>query len=215
MIKLATSASTDEPPSLQFTSGGFELYVPPTPFSSPPEPAHFVMLDDKNDTFYDVDYESLDLKNSTPWVELALYTVQDAAIVFPPGQWDIHEANKSVRVTGFLVSILNRTGGLFTAKKIGTVHVQPFPQKFMNWDALESLKGSELPSEMKAGLLRHVFNRRPGSGFRVIEHVTSRSILESMSRPWHRNGDALNWELDHRFAGGSCIEREQKWKLCA
>jgi hypothetical protein len=212
---MSTNRTSDALPSLQFTSGGFELYVPPTPFSNPPKPAHFVVLDDLNDVFYDVDYESSDLKNTTPWTELALHTVADPAIVFPPNQYQMSENNKTLRITGFLVSIQSRDSGLFTATKIGTVHVQQLQKKYMNWGALESLKGAELPSEMRAGLLRHVFNRRPRGSARMISYVTPRHVLDNMPRQWHRNAAALNWELDERFAGGARIGKERKWRLHA
>ena len=204
-----TETSTNQ--FLEFTSGGFELYVPPTPFSNPPGRTRFVMLDDLNNVFYDVDYESSSLNNSTPWTKLGLHNVADPAIVFPPNQWQMFEENSSA--TGFLVLIQSRDSGLFTATKIGTVYVRPLLQEFMNWGVLESLKGSELPSEMRAGLLRHVFNRRPGANARMISYVTLRRVLDNMHRPWHQNGAWLNWELDDKFTGGSLIGNEQMWKL--
>lgn len=159
------------------------------------------MLDDLNDIFYDIDYEAADLKNIEPWTALKLHTVKDAAIVFPPKHWDWHEKHISARVTGFLVSIQSRTPELFTGTKLGAVHMQLFPEKFMNWDGLEGRKKAYLPSEMRSGLLRHVFDRHPGSQTRTIFYVTPRKILDGMSNPWHNDGAALNWELDERFVG--------------
>jgi hypothetical protein len=91
---------------LEFRSGGFELYLPPTRFSSPPEPPSFVMLDDSSQVFYDVDYQALQLGNTTPWSTLALHTVPDPAIVFPPEQCDMLQIMNFA--TGFLVSIESR-----------------------------------------------------------------------------------------------------------
>jgi len=204
---------------LQFRSGGFELYVPPTAFSlpGPPHfcPPHFVMLDDQDDILYDVDYESKELKNTTPWVDLELHKKVDPAIVFPSVEWQKHEADKQKKVTGFLVSIQSREGGWNTAIHLGTVHVVQYQPEFMNWAALESLKGSELPAEMKDGLLRKVFNRRPGSGTQALSYVNSLSVLDGLPRPWHRDGQALNYELDERFVGCKMIAKDQKWKLLA
>lgn len=186
------------------------------------------MLDDLDNVFYDVDYESSELQNSTDWTELALHNVVDPAIVFPPNQWQIFEEcwtwrqvggeleDRPLIATGFLVSIQSRDSGIFNATKLGTVHVLQWRQQHMNWGVLESLKGTELPSEMRAGLLRHIFNRRPGANTQmVISYVTPRRVLDENSRPWHEDGASLNWELDHRFAGGARIGREQKWRLYA
>lgn len=207
----------NEPPSRDITTAGFELYVPPTPFSNPtpPEPSgRFVMLDDEDGVFYDVCYDSAPLRNTIPWTELGLHNFVDPAIIFPPAQWQ-KLADPDWLPTGFLVSIQSRGPEHFTAIKIGTVHVKQLPQALMNWEVLESLKGPELPAEMKAGLLRSVFNRRPGSNSQSISYVNQRGVLDKMSRPWHRDGNWLNWELDHRFAGGRRIDEKQKWKLYA
>ena len=196
---------------LQFRSWGFELYVPPTPFSSPPAPTRFVMLDDLNDVFYDIDYETPLLGNKTPWTELALHTVPDPAIVFPPEQQDM--LHKMQFATGFLVSIESRSSTLITARKIGRVNVKQLPEKLMNWSALRALKGKELPAEMRAGLLRRIWNRRSGAADHSIPFVTPSRILNDMPRPWHRDAVALNYELDERFAGGKALGPPSRWKV--
>lgn len=208
-------ASSDGCRNLNFASGGFELFVPPVPFSQPPEPACFVMLDDQNDAFYEVDYQSVDLRNSTDWTALKLHTVPDPAVVFPTLQWQKFENDINKKITGFVVDIKSRGEDSWTAEKIGAVHVRRFPQEYMNWSALASLKGSELPEEMKAGLLRKVFNQREGSMVQTISYATPRRILDTMKRPWHQDGAALNWELDEKFVGANRIEKDQKWKLYA
>lgn len=197
----------------EFTSGGFELYVPPTKFPKPDEPARFVMLDDINDTFYQVVYEGPGLQNMNTWKDLDLHTINDPAIVFPPKQLDAFEARLSLLATGFLVSITFRSPEIFIADWLGAVHVYRLPEHRMNWGALESLKGEELPTEMRAGLLRYVFDRRPG--LRSISHtyMTPRNTLDNMIRPWHVDGASLNWELDSRFTGANVIPREQSWRL--
>jgi hypothetical protein len=213
-VKASTAEGIpDKPQTLKYTSGGFELYVPPTKFAHPPEPARFVMLDDINDTFYQVLYEGLRLKNTTPWTDLALHTTPDPAIVFPPNQQEIFDAKLSITATGFLVSIISRANGEFVAKWLGTVHVDRLPEQSMNWGALESLKGDELPAEMRNGLLRFVFNRRPGASGGSHSYVTPRGVLDGLERPWYKDGASLAWELDDRFVGGKRIEREQRWKL--
>jgi hypothetical protein len=207
--------NSDRRPNLNFASGGFELFVPPVPFSQPPKPAYFVMLDDQNDAFYEVDYQSVDLRNRTEWTVMELHTVPDPAVVFPTLQWQRFENDTNEKITGFVVDIKSRDEDYWTAEKIGMVHVRRFPQEYMNWSALASLKGSELPEEMKAGLLRNVFNRREGSTVQTISYVTQRRVLDNMKRPWHQDGAALNWELDERFVGAKRIEGDQKWKIYA
>jgi len=207
-----------EKPSMLFNSGGFELFVPPTPFCPPGKPLVFVMLEDLKDTFYEVDYQAADLQNMTLWSELALHTVLDPAIVFPSLQWQKFEnlADESVeKVTGFLVAIQSREGDAWTAVKLGTVHIRKYPEEVVNWRVLESVKGPELGAEMQAGLLRHVYNRRPSSVQRSIPYVTPRRILDKMERSWHKDGAALNWNLDGRFVGGARIARDQRWRLYA
>lgn len=181
----------------------------------PPKRPHFVMVDDLNNVFYDVDYESPDLKNPVPWAELLLHTSRDPAIVFPPNQYQLGVENPGLRITGFLVLIQSREDDVFTGYKIGTVHVQPLAQERMNWGVLESWKGPELASEVRAGLLRHVFNRRPGAHPIAISYVTPRNILDSMQRQWHKNAAALEYELDGIFAGGRRIGENQRWRLYA
>lgn len=210
--------TSGEKPSLLFNSGGFELFVPPTPFRPPDQPPLFVMLEDLEDAFYEVDYESADLRNTTPWSELGLYTVLDPAIAFPSLQWQKFEnlADESVeKVTGFLVAIQSREGDAWTAVKLGAVHIRKYPEEVVNWRALESTKGPELGAEMKAGLLRHIYNRRSGSVQRSIPYVTSRRILDEMEKPWHEDGAALNWHLDGRFVGAARVARDQRWRLYA
>jgi hypothetical protein len=202
-------------PNLNFASGGFELFVPPVPFSQPPNPACFVMLDDQHDIFYEVDYQSADLRNTTEWTTVELHSVQDPAIVFPPLQWEKLGNDMNEKITGFVVDVKSRDDECWIAEKLGAVHVRRFPQEYMNWSALASLKGSELPEEMKAGLLRNVFNRRVNPEEYTISYVTLRRVLDNMKRPWHQDGAALNWELNERFVGAKRIESGQKWKLYA
>jgi hypothetical protein len=171
------------------------------------------MLDDLNDVFYQVIYEGPGLKNVTSWTDLALHTITDPAIVFPPNQLATFEARLSIMATGFLVSVTSRTSDAITAKWLGTVHVDRLPEHLMNWGALESMKENELAAEMRAGLLRFVFDRRPGASAKSHSYVTPSSTLDEMSRPWYKNGEHLNWELDERFVGAKLIDRKQKWKL--
>lgn len=196
---------------VEFSSGGFELHLPPTPFSQPPNPPRFVMLDDIHQVFYDVAYQPPHSGNTTPWPALAAHTIPDPAITFHPHQWTRLQATRSAM--GFLVSINHRDGDVFHGTIAGTVSVQTLPQNLMNWAALRSLKGPELPAEMRAGLLRRVWNRRPGSRTDAVSYVTSGAVLEQMPRPWHRDGAALNWELDERFAGGVLLGEQQQWRL--
>jgi hypothetical protein len=196
---------------LEFKSRGFELYLPPTPFSSPPAYARFVMLDDSTQKFYDVDYQTELLGNTTPWTALALHQVRDPAIVFPPEQCDMLEIMKFA--TGFLVSIECRDREMFVAKKIGSVNVKLMEEKLMNWAALRSLKGDELPAEMRVGLLRRVWNKRPNAASQSIPYVTPRLTLDDMPKHWHRDGAALNYELDQIFAGGAPLGEQQHWKV--
>jgi hypothetical protein len=73
---MATASQTG---TMEFISSGFELYLPPTQFMS-----RFVMYDDSPDSFYDVDYETQLLQYTIPWADLAIQTITDPAIVFPP-----------------------------------------------------------------------------------------------------------------------------------
>lgn len=199
--------------SSTFRSAGFELYVPPTKFSQPSEPACFVMLDDLNDIFFEVKYDDPKLGNTKNWTELSLHEVDDPAIVFKSNQDPFLQQRSYDRVEAYLVSIIKRDSHAFRATILGTVYVRPFAEKFMNWGALESLKGSELPAEMRAGLLRHVFNRRISNDSQHYSYVTPRKILDNMPRKWHEDGGALNWELDDRFVGAKRIAENQNWIL--
>jgi hypothetical protein len=196
---------------LTFLSWGFELYLPPNAFSTPPARPRFVMLDDLNDVFYDVDYETALLGNQTSWTDLAIHKIRDAAIVFPPEQQDMLQMQRFA--TGLLVSIESRTSEMIIAKKVGRVNVKPLPQEFMNWSALTGLKGKELPAEMRAGLLRRVWNRRPVTGSQSSSFVTPSRILNAMPRPWHRDGVALSYELDDRFVGGKAVGPPSVWRV--
>ncbi|KIY02928.1 uncharacterized protein Z520_01393 [Fonsecaea multimorphosa CBS 102226] len=215
------------PGVFELRSDGFELFTPPTPFSQPPKPPHFVMVDDLNEVFYDVGYDTVHVKNTLSWTELALHRVPDPAITFLPGQAE--KLHRDGFATGMLVSIESRTPReppavgdgaepqeVFSARRIGNVNVRVLDKKFMNWSALASLKGPELPEEMKEGLLRRVWNRRPGAAAATaaqsIPYVTPGSVLDEMSNPWHTDGDALNYELDQRFVGALALP-EQVWHL--
>jgi hypothetical protein len=202
-LKMSSPHLTVLPP---FNSGGFELFLPPTPFSQPPEPAQFIMLDDVNQIFYDVRYRGAD---STSWTAIKAHQIPDPAIVFPPNQWTHMLA--SSHGTGFLVSIESREREVFYARMLGTVNVAPVDEKRMNWGALRGEKGPELPAEMKSGLLRHVWDRRSRPSFHAIAYETSAAVLNRMPRPWHRDGAALNYELDHVFAGCLALGAQTSW----
>lgn len=201
----------DTTSTLNFSSGGFTLYVPPTPFCIPPERARFVMVDDQNDRFYDIDYETLLLGNTTAWEQVALHRIKDPAIVFPPKQEELLRQNQSILAIGFLVSIEERNAAGWRARKLGQVGVRAFPQGLMSWSALESQKGPVLPAEMRAGLLRKVFRRDGAAG--AMTYVTSLQVLNAMPRPWHRDGAWLNYELDSIFVGGQRVGSDQNWEL--
>ena len=64
------------------------------------------MLDDAHESFYDIDYETAYLGNKCPWATLALYTVPDPAIVFPPCRYNIFQKAKAA--IEFLLSIESR-----------------------------------------------------------------------------------------------------------
>jgi len=191
---------------LEFRSSGFELYLPPTSFKS-----RFVMFDNSKQIFYDIDYETAQLGNNTPWSRLAPETLRDPAIVFPPEHCDMLEIMKFA--TGFLVSILRREGDKFIAKKLGRVNVKPVEPKYMNWSALTTWKGEELANEMKAGLLKRMWDRRAGFTSRVVPYVTSGNVLDEMPRKWHEDGAALNYELDRIFAAGAPLLSSQHWEV--
>ena len=194
----------------EIQSAGFELYTPPTAFSQPPKPPHFVMLDDLNEIFYDVGYDIVHVKNTVPWTELNLHKVPDPAIAFLPGQAENLE--KDGYATGMLVSIDYRSENLISARRMGNVNLRVLPKKFMNWSALDAQKGRELPEEMREGLLRKVWNRRPDPENQTISYATPSHVLDNMPRPWHKNGAALNLELDQRFVGALALE-SQRWHL--
>ena len=205
----------------EVTAAGFELYIPPSPMENKlhksPHCGRLVILDDANDTFYNLDYDAANnptkLGNKLSWNELALHTVPDPAIVLPENQWKwLHDEERQFS-KGFLVSVESRQGGIFIGKKIGSVFVSKLKQEHMNWAALRSLKGEELPAEMRAGLLRRVWNRRSDANTSSIPYVTPAHVLDNMPRPWHRDGEWLNWELDHQFAGSKVIQPEQRWRL--
>jgi hypothetical protein len=171
------------------------------------------MLDDLNDVFYRVDYEFVSPRNRKSWVEVQLHTVQIPAIIFHPDQWQVQD-KKAVQGQGYLVAVEpHQQGDVLTATMLGAVHISPLPQEHMSWGALEGLKGAELPAEMKAGLLRKVFDRRPGADLSSISYVTPSKTLRAMESQWHRDGVELNYQLDSRFAGGRQIEIGQKWRV--
>src|SRR5882757_9040178 len=116
-------SSSAVPGILDIQSSGFELYPPPTPFSQPPKPPRFVMLDHLENIFYDIDYQTPQPGNNASWTELGLHTVPDPAIVWPPNQ--AGKLQTAGFATGFLVSIESRSEGIFSAQKIGTVNVRP------------------------------------------------------------------------------------------
>lgn len=124
-------SSSSEPGVLSFRSCGFELYLPPTPFQS-----RFIMLNNSTQIFYDIDYETTLLGNKTAWSDLALETLKDPAIVFPPKQRDY--AKNGAFIIGFLVSILKREGRRIVAKKLERINVKPFDERLMNWSVLKA-----------------------------------------------------------------------------
>lgn len=171
------------------------------------------MLDDSRQIFYDVDYENRLLRNTKTWAGLEMHKVVDPAIVFPPTQKRMLQQAKFA--TGFLVSIESRDLDTFTARKIGSVNVSPCKEESMNWDALKSLKGEELPTEMQHGILRRVWNRRPQTSNANMNYLTPASVMDGMVRPWHNDGAQLSYELDEMFAGGLPISNDQSWQLSA
>ncbi|OQV06553.1 hypothetical protein CLAIMM_11103 [Cladophialophora immunda] len=116
--------------------------------------------------------------------------------------------------TGLLVSIQARHApDLIAAVTLGRVHVKPLPREFMNWSALRGLKGPQLPAEMRAGLLRRVWDRRGRADPQPVPLVTPGRILNDMPRPWHRDGAVLNDELDRRFVGARPLGPPSRWKV--
>ena len=208
---------------MEMTGPGFELYVPPTPMVNdrlkPPHKGRFVMLDDVNDVFYDIDYDAAlkpaALGNTVSWADLALHTVREPALVLQLSQWQWLSNPQTNFARAFLVSIESRNEGIVYARRIGSVFVRKVQQEYMNWYALRSEKGEELPAEMRAGLLRKLWNRSPSHQSPNISYVTPASVLDKMPRPWHKDGAWLNWELDHQYAGGSVIPPSQCWRLRA
>lgn len=203
-------ASGSQTGTIEFISSGFELYLPPTQFSS-----RFVMYDDSTDTFYNVDYETQLLQNTIPWADLAIQTITDPAIAFPPEQSSMLKPPPQGMqfATGMLVSVLRREGHTIVARKLGRVNVKPLPAALMSWPGLVEKKGPVLPREMRAGLMRKLWNRRPGARELPITYVASSDILDNMPRKWHTDGAALNYELDNIFSAGKAIRASQRWKV--
>lgn len=193
-------------PLLDIQGGGFELYLPPTPFRS-----QLVMLDYSTETFYSVNYRAAAQGDETPWSDLGLETITDPAILFQPEQSERLENGKFA--TGFLVSILDRQADKFVARKLGLVNVGPLPEYAMNWAALQSKKGEELKNEMRAGLMKYLWNRRQPAEQALFPYQTPGSVLNSMPRQWHIDGAALNHELDYIFAAGEALPLTQCWGL--
>lgn len=196
---------------IEFDSGGFRLFLPPVPFACPPKRAQFIMVDDSKAAFYHVDYEMPELGNRIPWEKRDLHKELDPAIVFDHFQY--YAFMKRNFATGYLVSIEVQENDVYVAKWLGAVNVRLMKQEEMNWAMLRAWKGEELPNEMQNGLLRYLWDKRsqPESG--NIPYVTPASILDAMPRPWHTNGEYLNYELDQIFAGGWPIKSDQLWRI--
>jgi hypothetical protein len=192
---------------LHINAPGFELYLPPTPFKS-----RFIMLNELTSTFYDVDYATPTICNTMEWKDLALESIQDPAIILADGVPVINRPDERMGSLGVLVSINRRTERTLFATYIGRVLVRMFPASLMNWEALAKMKGAARAGEIKAGLMRRLWNRRPGvpqsSG---PPWVTSPEILDTMPGRWREDGAALNYELDYMFASSRHIPPEQEW----
>jgi hypothetical protein len=112
---------------------------------------------------------------------------------------------------GFLVAIEARDEGLIMARMLGRVAVKQLPPELMSWEALKWLKGSVLPAEMNAGLLTRAWNRRLRLAADFPPYIAPGTVLDTMPRPWPRQGSALDYELDHIFAGCKPIASSQCW----
>jgi Heterokaryon incompatibility protein (HET) len=193
---------------LDVKAPGFELYLPPTPFKP-----RFVMLDELTSTFYDVHYATPLAGNKVRWEDLAPESIQDPALILAEDVALI-APDARIGVFGLLVSITRRTEQTLVATYLGRVFVRKFPASLMSWEALTKMKGVTRASEMKAGLMARLWNRRPevpqSSG---SPWVTSPEILDQMPDRWREDGAALNYELDYMFASSRYLLREQKWCL--
>jgi hypothetical protein len=170
------------------------------------------MLEEATGVFYDVDYVTLRAENDPTWADIAPESFQDPAIVFPPNQ--SRRLRQETVATGFLVSITRREGEEIWARSFGQVMVKPFPPNVMSWEKLREMKGPVLSTEVRAGLMGRLWNRRPGaSQANASSFVTSRAILDNMPRNWHEDGAALNYELDDIFAASKLLPASQKWCL--
>lgn len=196
---------------LKFRSGGFRLFVPPIPFAQPPQQPRFVMLDDVHQTFYDVDYGNHLLRNMSSWTDIAVHELVHPAIVFPPTQSRFLQTRNFA--TGFLVSIMSSNEGVNVAKKVGAVNVSILSQNAMSWDALRSLKGNELPNEMRHGIMRRLWDKRPKDDYQKNEFMVRGTSVSSTRRAWPQDGALLSTELDGIFAGGEAITSDQLWEL--
>lgn len=97
------------------------------------------------------------------------------------------------------------------AKKLGRVDVKPMGEGYMNWPLLRSMKGDGLADEMRDGLMRRLWDRRAVSTSRSTPYDTEGSVLDDMSKRWHLDGVALNYELGSIFAAGAPLVSSQHW----
>jgi hypothetical protein len=195
-----TAEATDE--GVLVNAPGFELYLPPTPFTS-----RFVMLDETTSTFFDVDYATPVLQNKVPWKDLAPENIEDPAIILPE-----IVANDRIGAMGLLVSVTRRAENILFATYLGHVFVRQFSADLMNWEALTKMNGPARANAMKAGLMGRLWNRRPG-----VPHssgppwVASHETVDEMPERWREDGAALNHELKYMFASSRRLPPEQKW----
>lgn len=203
-------------------AGGFELYLPPTPFPKDGETPRFVMLDDQEQAFYDVFYGNPLLRNTKPWSSLEMHKLLDPAIVIGPKQLErLNQDPKELErlnqgyplATGHLVNIVSRSNSVFTAELLAAVNIVPLQEEVMNWSVLKTWKGVEIVTELQNGLLRRVWNRRTFAPTEMVTFSTQASTLNEMPRPWHDDGTYLNYELDQRFMGACKINPDQVWQF--
>lgn len=186
-----------------FTSRGFELYLPPTPFRS-----RFVMLDESNDVFYEVDCQTSRTSDEPSWETIAPERFSDPAIAFPPNQ--AHMLGPRTSATGFLVSITRRVNGDIWARNHGQVIVSQLPPERMSWGPLIEMRGV-MAVEMRAGLMGRLWNRRQGAG-NAGPGVIPVQVHDTAPQ-WRINGASLSDELDNMFSAGVEIPMSQTWHL--
>jgi hypothetical protein len=149
------------------------------------------MWDDYTKKFYDVDYETPQLGNTTPWPLLRPETIQRPTTVFPPEQRGMLEDITNQIATGYLVSVSSSWGGRIRARRLGRVNLKLKETTYMSWPALEDVKGAVLAAEMMNALTRHLWDRQCDGLNRPFTYKTPRTISDNMPRRWHVDGSAL------------------------